>query len=203
MKRQEKVFKAVEKRLKDIKEGKVTRYKSVDDMFKELDENRKRHKIYYSFYDPYRRVVNYLNMLPLRIKSFIQRGKRGWAYCDTWRFDNYIAEVISEALEHLKNNHCGVPTYEEGKSSKQAEKEWNAILKHIINTFNIATKIIDGQLYYVSSKEWTKENYKKFKKLYDNKKKNKEFFRPMTLKEVIEYEEGFDLFKEWFFALWD
>ena len=35
------------------------------------------------------------------IKWFIQRGRRGWADCDAWGFDTYLARVIAEGVERL------------------------------------------------------------------------------------------------------
>jgi hypothetical protein len=64
---------------------------------------------YYCFYSWY----NWLSDRPLAIKSFFQRGKRGWADKDTWDFDYYLCEVISGGLKHLKElNHSSEPPLE-------------------------------------------------------------------------------------------
>jgi len=36
-----------------------------------------------------------------KIKWFIQRGKRGWADCDAWDFNTYVAGIIKEGTEYL------------------------------------------------------------------------------------------------------
>jgi hypothetical protein len=53
---------------------------------------------YYGFYIWW----NWLELRPLKIKSFFQRGFRGWADEDTWDLDFYLATVISQSLKHLK-----------------------------------------------------------------------------------------------------
>jgi hypothetical protein len=65
---------------------------------------------YYLWYVP----VRYLDMLPRRIYWFFQRGYRGYADCDTWDFDRYLATVISQGLKQIKKYHHGLePTKKE------------------------------------------------------------------------------------------
>ena len=76
-----------------------------------LDEIR-----YYGFYIWW----NYLNMLPRKIKSFFQRGYRGWADEDTWSLDCYLAIVISQSIKHLKKYYHG---------NEPTKKELDIIIK--------------------------------------------------------------------------
>lgn len=50
---------------------------------------------------------------PLRklrpIKWFWQRGRRGWADCDTWALDHYLEGILSEALSYLGDHRMGSP----------------------------------------------------------------------------------------------
>lgn len=48
--------------------------------------------------------------LSQEVKWFLQRGKRGWADCDVWGFDQYIAGVISAAVKQLQVENHGHPT---------------------------------------------------------------------------------------------
>lgn len=65
---------------------------------------------YYCYYAP----KNYLDILPRKIYWFFQRGYRGYADCDTWDFDNYLATIIIGGLEQLKKySHSAEPTSEE------------------------------------------------------------------------------------------
>lgn len=44
-----------------------------------------------------------------RVKWFIQRGRRGWADCDTWDLDHYLAVVMAGSLEYLSDFSLGYP----------------------------------------------------------------------------------------------
>lgn len=48
-----------------------------------------------------------------KIKWFVQRGKRGWADCDTRNLGSYLAKVIGESAGYLAYNHMGHPCYNE------------------------------------------------------------------------------------------
>lgn len=43
------------------------------------------------------------------IKWFIQRGRRGWADCDTWDLDTYLARVIAESVDRLRQYTVSMP----------------------------------------------------------------------------------------------
>jgi hypothetical protein len=143
-----------------------------------LDEIR-----YYCFYIWW----NWLDMLPRRIYWFFQRGKRGYADCDIWNFDDYLIDVISHGLRHLKQHKEGIPPEIWKKYDKVndlcledkelgASEEWNQILDKIIEGFDSAEVML-------------------------------EFGYELEHEEYMECErirrEGFDLFKEYFFNLWD
>jgi len=64
-----------------------------------------------------------------KIKWFIQRGKRGWADCDTWNFDTYIAGVIRGGTEYLLKHGHGYP-------SALTDEKWREILKEIVWAFD-------------------------------------------------------------------
>lgn len=44
-----------------------------------------------------------------QLDYFIQRGRRGWAICDAWHADSYIAEVISELCTYIAERSTGTP----------------------------------------------------------------------------------------------
>jgi hypothetical protein len=136
---------------------------------------RKRTLLDEIIYYTYYAPINWLDMLPRRIYWFFQRGYRGYADCDTWDFDNYLSKTIPQALKQLKKYQQGLPTWTPKKSEKQAKQEWNLILNKIIKSFELAQNYIDLN---ISPKEW-KEKYE------------------------VQYKEGMNLFRDWFFALWD
>lgn len=80
--------------------------------------NRIRYELLYRRYSPLK-----------ELKWFIQRGRRGWADCDTWSLDNYLAKVISESIVYLADNahgyHPEYPNY----------NAWASQLKRISGAF--------------------------------------------------------------------
>ena len=127
---------------------KIKVYKNIEDIFKETEEEKKNHPIYCFFYDIYWRIYYFVDSIPLRIRTFIQRGKRGWANSDTWGFDYYLAKVISEGVGNLirYGNH-GI---HHSKAFKQIKK-----------TFETAKRISEGELIYIPSKDFTWAKYAK------------------------------------------
>jgi len=46
------------------------------------------------------------------IKTFIQRGRKGWAVSDTWDMDNYLLTILPEMIDRLiKDNMRGDKKY--------------------------------------------------------------------------------------------
>ena len=99
---------------------------------------------YYCFYSWW----NWLDMLPRKIYWFFQRGYRGWADCDAWDLDTYLARVISEALKSFKKYYHG---------AKPTKKELDIIIKG----FEENLKLMDLHYRYKSKKYNLSE--KKFK----------------------------------------
>ena len=93
------------------------------------------------------RACQWVIRLPREIKWLWQRMTRGWANCDVWSMDSYLARVIPEMLEHLKKNHNGLPgflfdikTKDEGPPDvtpldEIAEARWMALLDEMIAGF--------------------------------------------------------------------
>lgn len=53
-----------------------------------------------------------------------QRVVRGYADCDVWNLDNWFSDVVSGALTHLAEHHCGWPDH-----LFKTPEEWTAWLK--------------------------------------------------------------------------
>lgn len=140
-----------------------------------------------------RYVWNYVEDAIRYIKRFFQRGKNGWAVCDTWGLDFYIAKVISESLQHLLDNG----------NSAWTKKDLKA-LKEIVYTFKTAKDIISHNVRYIPSDKFTWKEYKKYKKFCKMmSKKYNDNYRIMTKRESIRFEKGFSLFQKYYFHLWD
>jgi len=189
-----KTYDKVAKGLKEAEEGKVTTvgegktYSDVEAMLEDMDKYRTWLDDLQSIW--YRYFWNYVSSIPLKVKSFIQRGIRGWADEDTWYFDFYLAKVITQGVKHLMK--CG--------NSAWSEKERKS-LKEIIKTYETAMAIGDCKLIYVPSKKFTWKRYKQMKRYWKNSKYKGH--RPMTLREAKRFEKGFEIFRECYFYLWD
>ena len=181
--------KGVKKGLKDVKEGKVTRYKSIGQFDKEKEEWKKKHPVLYkleqTYYSIRRFFIRIIDFFRYDIKYFIQRGKRGYADRDAWNFDYYLAKVISGGIDKLIKEVHGHPC------DLKNIRQWKTILRKISKTFKTATKINNDELYYITDYKINTE--------YKNSKK----FKVMTLKQNREYEEGWELFQQYFQGLWD
>lgn len=181
-------------------------YASLDKSGK-LEEWKRQHpyltfieNIYYSI----SRGIDNLFDIPMKIKCFYQRGKRGWSDRDWWGLDEYISNIVIECLTKLKKERIGLPTWSENKSEKQAKKEWTNILDTIINTFKINLDIIERDTIYIPIENFTWKKYKSYKRYVEKMKKKYNIkIRLMTKRESQKYEKGFDLFKKYFFNLWD
>ena len=55
------------------------------------------------------RWLKAVKRFPKEVKWVYQRATRGWADCDVWSFDSYIAEVISGATKRLADIAHGAP----------------------------------------------------------------------------------------------
>ena len=112
------------------------------------------------------------------IKSFYQRGKRGYADCDVWNLDMYLVKVMGGAINRLAETTHSYPNgYEE-------YEDWTKDLKDIAE---LITK-----LYPDDNVNWDLEG-SQFRENYDKVLEEAE-----VASEVV-----FDWLKEHFNDLWD
>lgn len=166
------------------------------DVKKSINKMRKwekKHPILTTIREGYYHIIRFIEDVPLNVKSFIQRAKRGWSDRDTWGFSYYLAKTISKGVYHLKKYaHCHPNDLTEG--------QWMDVLNKITATFDKASRISDGNLYLIKDKK-EKERWQKV--LDDINKEYETNDRCMTSKEIREYNQGWTLFREYFFSLWD
>jgi len=155
--------------------------------------------------------------IPLNVKTFVQRGKRGWAESDVWGFHRYLADVIPEGLRWLKENKHGVPSEfcwdkETGKEIpfEEADKKWEEVLDKMLKGFDIIEKLDEGEILFMSYTEWDDETYKELCELVNKWQKDSDPHtreimakHVMTKEEAKEYEESFRLLGKHFLTLWD
>lgn len=197
--------KSLLKGLKEASEGKVKTYKSMDEFFAHIDEEKRLHPIKDFFFTLRCKLETYLIDNPRElwqdIIAFFQRGKRGYAKKDTWALDSYLATVIKNSLIDLQRIKQGTPaTYNpEIGEYDYNEERWEDILNKIIYTFHTQELINDDQYIYIPSDEWTYEKYFETIKMY----KDAEYeCVVMNLDDVERFEEGWNLFRKYFRALW-
>ncbi len=124
------------------------------------------------------------------IKWFWQRGRRGYADCDVWGFDSYIARMISGGIRNLKDHHHGCPSelWDDGAVNQEWYR-WEEILEEIAQGFEASQKICDMDYFFTGENE---------DGLYEHKI-DKERLEQLTKK----YKRGIALFSEYFMNLWD
>lgn len=138
-------------------------------------------KIYFWFYRRYYAVVG----LPREIKWLFKRAFLGYADCDVWGLDDYLASWLPQAIRHLKKNQTGCPQSLYKKYGEKGHREWQKVLEKMALGFESHTKI--SNLEYVV---WAKDN--KVKKI--DRKKYRQLEKQMK--------EGLKLFVEHYQGLW-
>lgn len=111
------------------------------------------------------------------IKWFFQRGKRGWADCDTWSLDHYITSWMPEALKYFKENCHGYP-------ANISREEWDNILKEMILGFKADREkdnLMDSYIFH--------KDVERYKKLIDEQEEIRT--------------KGMNLFVKYYNDLWD
>jgi hypothetical protein len=162
------------------------------------------------FYWPFYRLVKYHN--PFRycreVKWFLQRGKRGWADCDVWGLDDYLAGWLPDALKQLSEDTHGYPASlcdeENDPSGDAGFAEWREILAQIAEGFRAHKRMGCGlyeeqlgpyPLYRpegVSKEAWQSVRDTRFEKSQELAKRD----------EVV-FQRGMALFTAHWSSLWD
>lgn len=96
----------------------------------------------------------------MEFKSFIQRGKRGYADCDVWNFDNYLRDVLIGGLKHLADNTISYP----GIKPFETPNKWK---KYLIKTSRTLQDVNE----YENEGFLDDKDYKKLIKVYKAEKK--------------------------------
>lgn len=131
-------------------------------------------EIYYFFVRNYNKIKYKVQ----DVKYFFQRGKKGYSDLDIWDFSDYLCDVLKNGLRELKeiSNGCPHGVYDASKKDDECWK-WDEILTEMIEGFEAGSKILGGDAYGMHADE--------IKKLEEK------------------FYNGMDLFKKYFFHLWD
>lgn len=192
-----KILKSIKKGIKDVKKGRVISFSKLEKKWAKEVKWEKIHPVLtklkrFWWWIKYG-IKNKLEDIPLNIKSFIQRGKRGWSNRDTWSLDYYLSNTISKTVRHLKEHVHGVPI-------GLTKGKWVDILNTIAEAFDFARRCSDGDLYLIRNKRKRKQWQKhldEINKAYNNN------HRCMNDKEIKAYDVGWKNFQHYFFNLWD
>jgi hypothetical protein len=168
---------------------------------------------------PSRRFLKRLNPFPYwrKVRNFIQRGRRGWADCDTWDLEAYLSGWLPAALSHYKEHLHGFPAnlYSDGSQlsfgfmRQEAACDtgfirWKSILDKMIAAFDAAERIQDGMYDKELGKFWWYEApgaSAYAKALHTRLRLAKE--RELACRDQAIFDEGAGLFIKWFFNIWD
>jgi len=157
--------------------------KEIQDLSTFLEEQYRKlswlKKVYYFFL---RRTRDF-HAARQKFECFFIRGKKGYSYLDTWSFDAYLCKVIPGGIQTLIDNLHGAPVDLMDEGDNDPLSKWRETLEKIRDGFLAGQKIIDMDFWVIGDDAET--NMKMENRLR------------------AEFEEGMDLFKKYFFHLWD
>lgn len=219
--RKNRMKKDIQAGLDDIKAGRVYSYKSLEDWQLETKAWETAHPIQHWFkeniYYPIYRIPGKIEDFILEIKYFIQRGKRGYADCDVWGFDGYLAKMIVEVTKEIQEIKHGIPMklfkpsdkgYKDGNFDDETieivNKRYSLILDEIIWTFEMYQQGQEGNfLIPQSDRYYTKTELKKLQGYCDKMNEKYEGYSIMSPVDFKKYKNGWKLFTNYFSCLND
>lgn len=146
--------------------------------------------------------------LKYNTKKYFQRLFRGYADSDLWSLDSFLAELLYKMMDKfIKVKRMGYHVIEDGMDDEEAEQKWEDVLKDILAGFKAAISLcqddyIDDYVTGYRDEECNKTDGSTFIMHnwpildYDGIKKKEEELKAT-------FNKGMDLFKEYFFGLWD
>jgi len=112
---------------------------------------------WWSAYSKWHWRVRSIPGLPKEIKWFVQRGRRGYADCDVWNLNNYLAKIIVGGAEQLRDIAHGFPAEED-----MTYEQWQRELTMIAEGFRLYLENDD----FVPDETWDKFKHR-FLNLWD------------------------------------
>ena len=180
-------------------------YKTLEECEQELAEWESKYPIQaylkYKLYYPFCNLRDKLLNIPNEIKYFIQRGRRGWATCDTWSYYSYNARINKEAIQKIRNSeYIGIPSVmfdineardPTGEEEKEALKKWYEILDDMIFAFDQVVQCDNNLIRW----EGINIDWSDFIKRYPETKLQ-------TEEEYNRMKRGMQYFVDYYFSLW-
>lgn len=121
----------------------------------------------------------------LRVRC--QRFKRGWAYGDVWDMDVWFMRTVKPMLIHLRDHGIAIPV-ELVVDGENQRANWENVLTEMINCLDMMDEdnVYESLGFYDDDQLLSIENYKRVSAIMEE---NKNRF--------------FELFRKYFFDLWD
>lgn len=204
----------------------MTQYNSIEKLYEDMESKRNGWNkfILNPKFDWLRWLIYNATDIPRdcyrAIKGFIQRGKRGYADCDIWQFDTYLAKMIFNGVKEIKEIKHGVPMiyfkptdkgYKDGnfpdEVMTEADKRYDAVLDEIMWTmacYHVAN--YDGTLLIpTNGKYYTKKQYKNLVEFCEkmNSSEGYGLYSIISEEEYKRYLNGWKLFQNYFSTLND
>lgn len=150
-------------------------------MKKEIEENK------IIFTDDFLKDLKWLGSFRYKLLHFIpdsireikwafQRAIRGYSNKDVWSIDYFLCDIMPKMLRKLAKDSFGCPTDLYDNKNKEDEcHKWLKVLEKMAEGFEAGQKINDMD--------------------FDNEQERKKLEK--------KFDKGMDLFKKYFFSLWD
>lgn len=136
------------------------------------------------------------------IRSAWQRAKNGYAHSDVWDFSDWFSGNIIHMLQDLIDNQCGYP----GCGDADTPEKWDEILRYMKfcfmesreDTCSRQNEIKDYQCDIIKNEDGsiTFNTNSQFDKWSKREQELSEYRQKML-------HEGLDLFKKYYYNLWD
>ncbi|MCH7604933.1 hypothetical protein IID24_03025 [Patescibacteria group bacterium] len=134
------------------------------------------------------------------VTNYFQRATRGWADSDAWNLYSWHAKVTREMLAKIRRDGISYATTKNAQGKYESNKKrWDLYLRKMEKAFAYAEKIGVGDLEIYYLRHFNTKRGIAFRK----KMKKKCNCVYMTKEQDKEMKEGFKLFYEHYFSLWD
>lgn len=125
-----------------------------------------------------------------KIKWFWQRGRRGYADCDVWGLDHYLANLVPLMLKRLRETRHGYPGY----GSANTPEKWDAIIDKMIEGWLAAKRVCEDEYFRDTNDDILERKPTHIEvQLWGSKSK----------KDQKKFNSTMKLFTKYFFHLWD
>ena len=133
----------------------------------------------------YYRIKNAISDFWYDFRCRCQRFKRGYAYSDVWDMDVWFMRTVKPMLIHLKDHGIGIPNelYTDGENERV---NWENTLTEMITYLELMDEDAAREHLDISDSDYSFESNQKVRDLMEE---NKDRF--------------FELFRKYYFDLWD